>query len=893
MKPIKLTICGINSYTTPQTIDFKLLSQNNIFGIFGQTGSGKSTILDCIVLALYGSSDRENLTSLINVNLHDAFVDFEFEMEQDSPVCYRVVRTFKMRPSGFKSYAELVDLTHKINLGDTSEKVNFSLQSIIGIAKKEFLKCIALPQNEFDKFITDSPQERKRSLAKLFNLENFGENLNEKVKGKISVLSAKKASLTEQLNAFSFVTKDSQKQLSIRLDSLQRELGTNIKQSEKLKQQLSEISLKFDKSKQYLAAKLLLDDMISEEKDYIKLSSDLEFFKSNKENIVVFSEINSRLEQIKQNKQNIKTIEKLINEFSEKQNRLNAKIESINHKIESKKIAKKKWEIAIEKNKIILGESQNLKAELSELETQKEFWIDEYDANSMQAEQYNSLILACEKNCENLKMEIGKLTKISNKIEDVFSLSESEVFVKNLADIKTCFNQTNIDEIEHYRAYRDFTKALTKINRYIFDCNQKLTVREEIAKELDVPILKIKELNRQVNTKLTSCEKKLSEESARLSDLKETAIKIEYEAKNIFKNLNDVKNAIEKNNNKLTLFNQDLMSNLLVDNTEEIEKLEQLKTAEVEKLQEVLSQINEQKTTQGELVVANKFLMEEVEELNKKLPDNFNPKLASPNITDANILDNEEKLEKYLKNKNYYQTLVENLFKELGGKVVYDKSFDALSIKNEELTQTINNLRVEVGVVGSTLENNEKILEKNLMFEKELVEVDKQLELVLKLQSHISKNALVDFVSEEYLYLITEYSNKFVNRISRGKYLLSYNNETSEFMAIDNFNGGISRSIKTLSGGERFIFSLSLALGVSQSIAVSNNKNFNFFFIDEGFGNLSDDYIDNVLECFETLTRLDLTVGFITHVDRMQEFITNKVVVEKDNNQLGSIIKQY
>ena len=62
--------------------------------------------------------------------------------------------------------------------------------------------------------------------------------------------------------------------------------------------------------------------------------------------------------------------------------------------------------------------------------------------------------------------------------------------------------------------------------------------------------------------------------------------------------------------------------------------------------------------------------------------------------------------------------------------------------------------------------------------------------------------------------------------------MLKYSNENSgEFLAIDNFNGGMTRSIKTLSGGERFIFSLSLALGVSQSIAVNNNKSFNFFFI--------------------------------------------------------------
>ena len=81
MKPSKLTICGVNSYVTPQTVNFNKLSEGNLFGIFGATGSGKSTILDSIVIALYGTSDRDNLSNIINVNCTDAYIKFEFELE--------------------------------------------------------------------------------------------------------------------------------------------------------------------------------------------------------------------------------------------------------------------------------------------------------------------------------------------------------------------------------------------------------------------------------------------------------------------------------------------------------------------------------------------------------------------------------------------------------------------------------------------------------------------------------------------------------------------------------------------------------------------------------------------------------------------------------------------
>ena len=100
------------------------------------------------------------------------------------------------------------------------------------------------------------------------------------------------------------------------------------------------------------------------------------------------------------------------------------------------------------------------------------------------------------------------------------------------------------------------------------------------------------------------------------------------------------------------------------------------------------------------------------------------------------------------------------------------------------------------------------------------------------------------------------------------------------------------RTIKTLSGGERFIISLSIALGISQSVATSHNRNINFFFIDEGFGSLSEGYIEKVLQAFDALIKLDFTVGFITHVGKMEQYITNKIVVTKPSNQQGSIITE-
>ncbi len=77
MRPLKLTLRGINSYRKEQTIDFEALTSAGLFGIFGPTGSGKSSILDAITLALYARLPRST-KNFININEETAAVSFLF-----------------------------------------------------------------------------------------------------------------------------------------------------------------------------------------------------------------------------------------------------------------------------------------------------------------------------------------------------------------------------------------------------------------------------------------------------------------------------------------------------------------------------------------------------------------------------------------------------------------------------------------------------------------------------------------------------------------------------------------------------------------------------------------------------------------------------------------------
>ena len=80
MKPILLEIEGFNSFEKKQVIDFQKLTSLGLFGIFGNTGSGKTTILDAIIYALYEKTPRES-DNIVNVNSKKAIITYKFEIK--------------------------------------------------------------------------------------------------------------------------------------------------------------------------------------------------------------------------------------------------------------------------------------------------------------------------------------------------------------------------------------------------------------------------------------------------------------------------------------------------------------------------------------------------------------------------------------------------------------------------------------------------------------------------------------------------------------------------------------------------------------------------------------------------------------------------------------------
>jgi exonuclease SbcC len=130
--------------------------------------------------------------------------------------------------------------------------------------------------------------------------------------------------------------------------------------------------------------------------------------------------------------------------------------------------------------------------------------------------------------------------------------------------------------------------------------------------------------------------------------------------------------------------------------------------------------------------------------------------------------------------------------------------------------------------------------------------------------------------------LLVRQANIQLQKMS-GRYLLCQDKEQQlEFNVIDNYQGGVVRSTKTLSGGESFIVSLSLALGLS--FLSSENVKLDSLFLDEGFGTLDEEALDTAISTLAELPGVEgKTIGLISHVGALTDRISTQIKVIPQN----------
>lgn len=184
MKPILLKLSGLQSYREQQEIDFTSLTETGLFGIFGPTGSGKSSLLDAITLAMYGKVERavNGTQGIMNHSEDQLSVAFTFELTSSSGARrYRVERKFKR--TGEQSVSNTISRFIEVKddgdvvMADKLADVTRCVEDHIGLKMDDFTRAVVLPQGKFAEFLSLRGVDRRQMLQRLFHLEQYGDGL--------------------------------------------------------------------------------------------------------------------------------------------------------------------------------------------------------------------------------------------------------------------------------------------------------------------------------------------------------------------------------------------------------------------------------------------------------------------------------------------------------------------------------------------------------------------------------------------------------------------------------------------------------------------------------------------------------------------------------------------
>lgn len=229
-----------------------------------------------------------------------------------------------------------------------------------------------------------------------------------------------------------------------------------------------------------------------------------------------------------------------------------------------------------------------------------------------------------------------------------------------------------------------------------------------------------------------------------------------------------------------------------------------------------------------------------------------------------------------------------------------DEALGGAECELQSVTARIAELQRQGGVLDNQIEGMVQKLELQKQLKGELATSEKSLQLWKELHDQLKGDNFPAFKMSIIERQLLAAANRTLSDISEDRYQLKLSDDESDapggkarkrnstITVVDNWQaeGANERDVKTLSGGETFLASLSLAIALSDFMA--DNKTASALFLDEGFGTLDPTALDAVREALERLKESGRMIGIVTHVEALSKGIP-ALVVSKDKS--GSAVE--
>lgn len=251
------------------------------------------------------------------------------------------------------------------------------------------------------------------------------------------------------------------------------------------------------------------------------------------------------------------------------------------------------------------------------------------------------------------------------------------------------------------------------------------------------------------------------------------------------------------------------------------------------------------------------------------------------------VADEEAAIEKFYHSLRIAQHEADMAAAEINNKTYDEAAHQALT---DEIQSLDNQLHIEnerIGIQKNNIEKAQENLAKQVGLLAEKTALKDRASNIATLESLFKGKGFVNYVSRVYLEQVVGIANERFHRMTQRQLKLQLADDNA-FEVLDLLNDGHTRSVKTLSGGQKFQASLCLALALADSISSAHREN--FFFLDEGFGSLDKNSLQIVFETLQSLRKENRVVGIISHVEEMQQEIERYIHVVLEES-VGSVVE--
>ncbi len=761
MKPLQLTMRAFGAYADEQTIDFTLLGDKNFFLIHGPTGSGKTTILDAISFALYGSASgdlRESKSLRSDYAPAEQKTEVEFTFSSGEQI-YQVLRApeqelKKQRGEGTRKVPAAAALFKlladgsKEPLAAKSDEVTKKVTELIGFKAEQFRQIVLLPQGEFRRFLIAESKDRKAILETIFKTELYR---------RIETLLADRSSAI-----------DSDYKL--------------------LKQQ----------------RQFILDSSHCE--DQAQLSGKLQELQQQQASIAAaLLAAASQLETAKQQRQQAQEVHNAFKEAAAAQTALQSLLEQ-------------RPAVAAVKNEAAQAEKAAFLEEI-----------------------YNSTLRAHKHNEESKKTALhaaAATTSAQEGLQELHQQLQKQLQLLQLGDITGA---------------SDLTQALELLNRHILHLNSETAKLSGVTAELERLAGTLVD-----NEPCPVCGSPHHPKPATVS----AAQKAELQAK----------------------------MQSLAQKTQLLQHLQQ---------QYQQAQIQLARCEAAQTAAHSALASADTEFL--ELRDRFKERLTASEFTTQN--DFLAALRPESKRRELQQTITtyeQNLAAAtdrlqraqaaVDGKTAPD--LDAVLAAEQHASQHYNGLTAQSAVAARERAELERQQQQLLQLEEKMTALQEAYQTAAALAetargNNTARLTFSAFVLQAILDDVLQAANLRLTSMSRGRYSLSRAGDVLDARRENGLNievtdsfTGVARPVKTLSGGEIFLASLSLALGLSDVVqAYAGGIHLDTILVDEGFGTLDTEALDMAIRTLTDLQKGGRLVGIISHVGELRERISARLEV--------------